>query len=416
MEFSVAIIALASLGAFFMAFNNGANDVANAFASAVGSRAITVKQALVIAAVLNLVGSVVLGSKVATTLLESVLAADVAIDPKQYVLGMIATLLASGIFILVSTLTGMPVSSTHAIVGSMAGVGILIGGFSALNWKIFGVIGISWLASPIISAFIAWLSIRIIRKWIYKSKKKGRILKRFKNRVPIFIAISVALFTYSVLERSPFRLYLDLNELQNWGLIVSSSAITYFFVRALLRRWAKKVDRTDEGGEAIFKKLQVGTSCYVAFSHGANDVSNSIAPVLGIFIVMKTGAIPNVLDAMSIPIWILLLGGAGMALGIILLGHKVMATLGNKITLMTNSRGFSVDFSTATTVVLASILGMPISTTHAATGSVIGVGLDRIHGGLNIGLLVKILAAWLITVPAAAAITILFYHVLNFFF
>lgn len=193
----------------------------------------------------------------------------------------------------------------------------------------------------------------------------------------------------------------------------------YFATRAMLSKWLAYAGENagEEEAEKAFRKLQVGASCYVAFAHGSNDVSNSISPVVAIFLVVNTGLVPVAGAALPpIPLWILMLGGVGMVVGIALLGHKVMATLGNKITLMTNSKGFSVDFATATTVVLASILAMPVSSTHAATGAVVGVALDKGHRGLNLGILIKIFSAWVITVPAAAILTILIYWLLELIF
>lgn len=419
MEHTTIILVLACAGAFFMAFNNGANDVANAFASAVGSKAITIKQALLIAAVLNFVGAVLLGSQVAKTLIESVLSDSLSINPQQYVLGMIASLLASGIFVLLSTLTGMPVSSTHAIVGSFAGVGIVVQGFSAVKWGAFGIIGLFWIISPLIAGGLAWGTLRYIRRMIYKKGKKGKLLKSFINRVPIFVALTVALLVFSIIKRSVFAESIGLSTAGAWVVTLSSCIVTYLLARAMLIKWLVNADqsRAEEEAENAFRKLQVGASCYVAFAHGSNDVSNSISPVIAIFLVMATGKVPVYGAALPpIPLWILLMGGVGMAVGIALLGHKVMATLGTKITLMNNSKGFSVDFATATTVVLASILAMPVSSTHAATGAVVGVAVDKGRHGLNLSILIKIFSAWIITVPAAAILTILIYWFLEFIF
>lgn len=419
MEHTAIILILACAGAFFMAFNNGANDVANAFASAVGSKAITIKQALLIAAILNFVGAVLLGSQVAKTLIESVLSDSLSINPQQYVLGMIASLLASGIFVLLSTLTGMPVSSTHAIVGSFAGVGIVVEGFSAVNWGLFGIIGLFWIISPLIAGSLAWGTLRYIRKQIYKKSKKGKLIRNFINKVPIFIALTVALLIFSVIKRSVFAESIMMGNVGVWATTLIGCFVTYFISRLMLANWLAYADEEqgEEEAEKAFRKLQVGASCYVAFAHGSNDVSNSISPVIAIFLVMATGQVPISGAALPpIPLWILLLGGAGMAVGIALLGHKVMATLGTKITLMNNSKGFSVDFAAATTVVLASILAMPVSSTHAATGAVVGVALDKGRHGLNLSILIKIFSAWVITVPAAAILTILIYWFLDFIF
>lgn len=399
-----------------MAFNNGANDVANAFAPAVGSKAITVKQALLIAAILNLVGAILMGGGVARTMLEAAISKDLTINPEQYVLGMIASLLASGCFVLLSTLTGMPVSSTHAIVGSLAGVSIVVDGFAAVNWGKFGIIGLFWIISPLIAGAFSWATIRFIRTQIYKKSKKGKLVKRFINKVPIFIALAGALTLFGLLQRSILKNVLSVSNIFSWSLILISFVVIYFITRTLLSHWLAHSDKNEEETELVFRKLQIGTSCLVAFAHGANDVSNSISPVIAIWLVIKTGQIPAAGEYFTIPLWILVLGAVGMSVGIGFLGHKVMATLGNKITLMTNSKGFSVDFSTATTVVLATMVGMPVSSTHAATGSVVGVALDKGRSGININILIKIFSAWVITVPTAAVLTILIYWLLDFIF
>lgn len=416
MDYSLIILIIACLGAFFMAFNNGANDVANAFASAVGSKAITIKQALFIAATLNMVGGILLGSHVASTLIEGVIKSGLDVDPMHYIAGMICCLIASGTFVLFSTLTGMPVSSTHAIVGSLTGIAIALGGFGAVNWSIFSVIVMSWVISPFMAGFIAFASIRIIKKLIYKSREH-KILHRMSALVPIFTALSGGILAFSILKQSHWAVDFELSMAHMMEISLLCTGLAYVFLRLLLKAWCINATRNEKGAESVFRKLQVGSSCYVAFAHGANDVSNSISPVLAIFMVMKMGKIPGSFGPMEIPLWILLLGAGGMGLGTWILGHKVMATLGNKITLITNSRGFCIDFSTATTVVVATIFGMPVSSTHAATGSVIGVGLEnKKSGGLNIHLLGKILLAWIITVPSAALLTILLYSIVRWLF
>lgn len=407
MDTNILILIIASIGAFFMAFNNGANDVSNAFAPAVGSKAITVKQALLIASVLNLFGSIVLGSNVALTLINTVLTPEVTQNGDYYILGMIACLVASGLFVLVSTLTSMPVSSTHAIVGSLTGVVIAIEGWQAVNWKILGTIALSWIISPILAGVLCWVSIKFLRLFILRLKDNVKMLKRLRNWVPAFIAIvSVVIVYYWILRsKHPFLQ----GKLTRLELSVLFAILIFIAVRFFIGLWIKRSKPNADKTENIFKKLQVGTACYVAFSHGANDVSNSISPVLAILMVLEGVNLGGV-STVTIPLWVLLIGGLGMSLGIILLGHKVMATLGHKITLITNSKGFCVDFSTATTVTLASILGMPVSTTHAATGSVVGVGLEKGLKGINISLFIKIFVAWIITVPSAAIITILVFN------
>lgn len=415
MEISGIILIMASLGAFFMAFNNGANDVANAFAAAVGSKALNVKQAIIIAGILNLVGALFLGSHVASTLIESVFKNNFVIDSNAYTVGMVAVLIASGCFVLLSTLTGLPVSSTNAIVGSLMGVGIVLGGINAVNWLIMTKIMLSWIISPFLSGFLAWVSIKVIKRFIYKKNKRNQLLKRITYYVPLFVVVTFALLIYSILHDDLGRIKQYIGYENKYVYLCAFLAIllvTYISIFLLIRKWTALALNSKEGGESIFKRLQVGSSCYVAFAHGANDVANSISPVLAIFIVVKTGNVPLSMENMAIPFWLLFLGGCGMSLGIAVLGYKVIATLGKKLTLVTNSKGFCVDFSTATTVVLASFLGIPISSTHAATGSVIGVGLEGGKRSINVGILRKILFAWFITVPFSAILTILMYTVL----
>ena len=412
MEYNWVLFAIAAIGGFFMAFSNGANDVANAFASAVGSKALSVRQALMIASTLTLVGAVLLGSKDVSTLVGGVIQPDIFSSADHYILGMLSCLLAAGFFVLVSTLTGLPVSSTHAIVGAMTGVGISLGGFSTVNWPLLTGIAISWVASPFIAAFIAFWSIKLIYLFIYRPGKKT-IIDRFVRFAPGFLAFACAIIAFSLIHKSSLKAYLLISAWEIPILFLALYFAFYLTARYFIGFWTLRAENSEKGTERLFRKLQIGTSSFVAFAHGSNDVANSISPVLAIFAVMKMGVIPANFDNITIPLWILCLGGIGMATGTAALGYKVIATLGEKITLITNSKGFCVDFSTAITVVFASILGIPISTTHAATGSIIGVGFFQGKKGLNFSLLAKILIAWVFTVPLAALVTVLCYWILK---
>lgn len=407
-----AILVLAALGAFFMAFNNGANDVANAFASAVGSRAVTIRQALVIAAIMNFLGALLLGSHVASYLIEGVVNPTLFDDPHLYVLGMLASLIATGVFVLFSSLSGMPVSSTHAIVGSLTGISIVLFGFDSVNWVAIMGIGASWVLSPFLAGFLSLSAVRIIRRNVYKlSRKTGESpLPRFVRIVPIFIAMALLPFLYIYTPTE------ELSWLEELGFVIGGLAVLYTLGRILLGIFAKHFKPTKKGTEKYFKRLQMGTASYVAFAHGANDVANSISPVLAIFLVVKRHAMPEDFSELTMPLWILLLGGIGMVLGISLLGHKVMSTLGNKITLLSYSKGFCVDLATATTVTSATIFGLPVSSTHAATGSIIGVGLAKKKHKLNYSILLKIVMTWIITVPTAALLTVVVFWILRTIF
>lgn len=414
MESHWILLIISAVGGFIMAFSNGANDVANAFASAVGSKALTVKKALLIAAILTFVGAVFLGSKVASTLIGAVIKPSVFSNPDLYILGMLSCLLATGIFVLISTLTGMPVSSTHAIVGSMTGVGIVLGGFSTINWPLLTGIAISWVASPFLSGLISYIAIKLINHFVYRPGRKT-ILDRFMRFVPIFLSLAGSIIIISLVHKSRFKSYFTVS---GWSLTLSILvllSICYIGGHQLLKMWIKRTENSEKGSESLFKKLQVGTSSFVAFAHGSNDVANSISPMVAIFTVMQLGQIPTSYENIGIPLWILCLGGVGMATGTAVLGYKVMATLGEKITLITNSKGFCIDLSTATTVVIASVFGIPISTTHAATGSIVGIGFSQGKKALNLNLITKILIAWVFTVPVAALTTVACFWVLKYF-
>lgn len=406
----VFVLILAIFGAVFMAFNNGANDVANAFASAVGSKALKLKHALVIAAVLNFFGAILLGGNVAGTLINEVIHIDTLNNISNYIIGMLSCLLASGAFVLLSTRTGLPVSSTHAIVGSMIGIALILGGKNSINWSYFEILTISWICSPFIAAICSLSMIKIIRLIIFRTGEHG-IIQRTCRWIPLLGCITLSIIAYAVKNGTSLRNI----KIPHMCLIffVFILPLTYFVLHKIAKQIAKKSEETTYGAERIFRRFQAGTSCLVGFAIGSNDVANSITPVLAIYFVMQGHALPISFDQYSIPIWMLAISGLGMSAGVLVLGHKIISTLGHKITLLTNSRGFSVDFSTATTIILSSTLGIPVSSTHAATGAVIGVGLERGAKGLNLPLLTKIFLTWIITVPMAAVLTIIIFYLLR---
>jgi PiT family inorganic phosphate transporter len=397
-----------SLGAgFFMAFNLGANDVANSMASAVGARAISVRQAVFIAGILNFVGAVFLGSHVTATISKGIINAQYINDPKIIMIGMFAALISAAMWVLIATLTALPVSSTHSIVGGILGFGMVAGGPSVVNWLKMGGIVLSWIISPFFAATIAYLIFTHIRKTIFFSRD---FIKQAKKWGPIWMGLTIFLTALSFLYKTPVgkRLHLawPVSLLIALGLTAFVWAAGRYFVNKIVTAKIKGA----EGVEIIFRKLQIGTSCYVALSHGANDVANAIGPVATIYLIAKEHIFKSHTD---IPLSILILGGFGIAVGIMILGHKVMATVGEKITTLTNTRGFAVDFGTATTVLAASNMGLPVSSTHAAVGSVIGVGLARGFSAVDFKILGKIFIYWILTVPIAALTSIIIFQLLK---
>ncbi|WP_316897385.1 anion permease [Pseudodesulfovibrio indicus] len=397
-----------SVGAgFLMAFNLGANDVANSMASAVGARAITVKQAVFIAGILNFVGAVFLGSHVTATISKGIINPDVITDPKLIMIGMFAALLAAGLWVLVATLTSLPVSSTHSIVGAIMGFGLVAGGPDVVNWLKMGGIVLSWIISPFFAAAIAYFIFTHIRKYILF---KRNFLHQAKKWAPIWVAITLSMISLSFLYKTPAGKSLGLHWLSSLGIAAALSFLAWLGARVFVSRFVLDAEEGAEGVERIFRKMQVGTSCYVALSQGANDVANAIGPVAAIYLIAKEH---KLLATAAVPWPMLVLGGLGIAVGIAVLGHKVMATVGEKITTLTNTRGFAVDFGAASTVLIASNLGLPVSTTHAAVGGVVGVGLARGFSAVDFRVLLRIVAYWVATVPIAALTSIVIFVLLK---
>ncbi|WP_319470624.1 inorganic phosphate transporter [uncultured Pseudodesulfovibrio sp.] len=397
-----------SLGAgFLMAFNLGANDVANSMASAVGARAITVRQAVFIAGILNFVGAVFLGSHVTSTISKGIINPASIQDPKLIMIGMFAALLAAAVWVLIATLTALPVSSTHSIVGAITGFGLVAGGPGVVNWLKMGGIVLSWIISPFFAATIAFLIFSHIRKYILN---KRHFIVQAKKWAPIWVSFTVALLALSFLYKTPVGKSLHLHWAVSLGIAAFFCFLAWAGARFFVGRMILDEEEGAEGVERVFRKMQVGTSCYVALSQGANDVANAIGPVAAIYLIAKEH---QLLAKADVPMSMLILGGFGIAFGIALLGHKVMATVGGKITTLTNTRGFAVDFGAASTVLVASNMGLPVSTTHAAVGGVVGVGLARGFHAVDFRVLLRIVAYWVATVPIAALTSIIFFVLLK---
>lgn len=423
MDYSELILVLASAGAFFMAFNNGANDVANAFASAVGSKAISMRLALALASVVTFLGALTLGGHVAGKLIDGVMNPTEFGSAAEYITAMLCVLLASGVFIFMATLTGLPVSSSHSIVGSLVGVSVLVAGWGAVNWPLIGFIALSWVVSPILAGALCALICKAIQYLIIRDGGAGT-LKRVLFWLPVLVSLIFAIAVWFIFQKifdvhKIVGAFMDVDGYEGWfidDVIVALVLFValYVWLRSMVKNWLAERQDNGEGAEKAFAQLQVATSSYVAFGIGANDVANSISPVFAITVVISQSGIPDEF-AGSLPFWVLLLGGIGMATGISLLGNRVMKTLGDGVTKINNSRGFSIDFSVASTVVGASSLGIPVSTTHAATGAVVGSGLSS-GQKVDFKVLLKIVSAWLVTLPAAALITIVLYLIADLIF
>lgn len=402
------IFLVLSVGAgLLMAFNLGANDVANSMASAVGARAITVKQAVYIAGILNFVGAVFLGSHVTATISKGIINPSIIDDPTIIMLGMFAALVSAGIWVLIATLTSLPVSSTHSIVGSILGFGIVAGGPGVVNWGTMIGVVLSWIISPFFGGLIAYTVFSLIRSRILA---KPDLLERARRWAPRWVALTVFLLGMSFMYKTPIGKSLELSFAVRFVIILGFCAAAWAPAQFAINRLCARLNSDVDGVEGIFRRMQIGTSCYVAVSQGANDVANAIGPVAAIFMIARHH---ELLPKAEVPLFLLIIGGAGIALGIGLLGRRVISTVGERITTLTNTRGFAVDFGAATTVLAASSMGMPVSTTHAAVGSVVGVGLARGFAAVDFRVLGKIVLYWVLTVPIAAFTSIVIFQILK---
>ncbi len=405
-EYIVLIISFAF--GFYMAWNIGANDVANSMASAVGAKAITIRQAVFIAAVLNIVGAVFIGSHVTNTIRKGIVSTQVLSDPDLALVGALSAMLAAALWVSFATWKSLPVSTTHSIVGAMIGFGIMAGGMSVINWVKLGAVVMSWIISPIFSMVISFCVFKIIVRFILSRKHAMDEAMRLS---PWFIAVTCFVVILSFLFKTPLGSSLALGPYTSITVAVFLSALLGFAGKMLIRKYV--LAQKDSGVEEIFRRIQIGTSCYVALAQGANDVANAIGPLAVIYFLVKTGTVGA---KVPVPVFLLFFGGVGIACGIWMAGSRVMTTMGTKITTLTNTRGFSVDFSAATTVLLASKMGLPVSTTHAAVGGVMGVGLARGIEAVNFRIVLQIMIYWVLTVPAAALTCMILFKIIRMFY
>jgi PiT family inorganic phosphate transporter len=393
---------------FYMAWNIGANDVANSMASAVGAKAITIRQAIVIAGILNILGATFIGSHVTNTIRKGIISTEVLSDPHLALAGALSALLAAALWVSFATWKSLPVSTTHAIVGAMIGFGIMAGGFNTINWGKLGAVVMSWIISPVFSLVIAFIMFKLIVRLILS---KDNAFEKSVKLSPYFIGSAIFIVVLSFLFKTPLGITLSVSTAGALGIAFVTAVVLGYIGKILISRILPLHKGTNNGAEEIFRRIQIGTSCYVALAQGANDVANAIGPLAMIYFLVKTGGVGA---KVPVPVFLLLFGGLGIACGIAMAGHRVMATMGTKITTLTNTRGFSVDFAAATTVLVASKLGLPVSTTHAAVGGVLGVGIARGLEAVNFRIIFQIMVYWVLTVPVAAITCMAIFKLIRF--
>jgi len=402
-------ITMAVVFGLFMAWGIGANDVANAMGTSVGSKALTFRQAVIIAAIFEFAGAILAGGEVTKTIRKGIIdVSSLSGAPELLVYGMLASLLAAGIWLLIATRMGWPVSTTHSIVGAIVGFGAAGIGMEAVHWNKVGTIALSWVTSPLLAGAIAFALFRSIQKLIINTKKPFDNARKY---VPYYIFVVGFIISMVTMVKGLKHVGVKLPMEQSAAIAVVIGIVVMVIGTVMIRRlkFDPEADKDFHFAnmEKIFGVLMIFTAIAIAFAHGSNDVANAIGPVAAIVgIVQSAGEIAT---KSATPVWILLLGGGGIVIGLATYGHKVIATVGSGITELTPSRGFAATLGAAVTIVFASGTGLPISTTHTLVGGVLGVGIARGIGALNGNVIKTIFMSWIVTLPAGAILSIFFF-------
>ncbi|MBW3140571.1 inorganic phosphate transporter [Ferrimonas balearica] len=407
------LIMAAALFGFLMAFGIGANDVANAMGTSVGSGALTIKQAIIIAMVFEFAGAYLAGGEVTNTIRKGIIDSSYFIDsPDLLVYGMISALLAAGIWLVAASYLGWPVSTTHSIIGAIIGFAAVGVGVDAVSWgKVAGIVG-SWIVTPAIAAFIAYLIFQSAQKLIFDTDHP---LDNAKRYVPFYMGLAAFIMSLVTITKGLKHVGLNFSTVEAYGLAMLLAALVGLMGKAMIGRmkFDTKGSRDTQFAnvEKVFAILMVVTACCMAFAHGSNDVANAIGPLAAVVTIIHAGG--EIPDKAPLVWWILPLGAVGIVIGLAVLGKRVITTIGKNITHLTPSRGFAAELAAASTVVIASGTGLPISTTQTLVGAVLGVGLARGIAALNLGVVRNIVVSWVITLPAGAALSILFFTIIK---
>jgi inorganic phosphate transporter, PiT family len=405
-------IILAGVFGLFMAWGIGANDVANAMATSVGSGALRLKQAVVLAAIFEFTGAYLAGGEVTKTIRKGIVEADAFhSDPNLLIWGMLAALLAAGTWLAVASRKGWPVSTTHSIVGAVVGFAAVGIGMDAVNWPKVGTIVMSWVVSPLLAGTLAFMVFKSIQKLILNQQNPVESAIKYGPYYLFLVGFVIALVT---IKKGLKHVGLNL-ETEQAFLYAIILGIAVALLGSVLIRRVKTDPKADKkfhytNVERIFAILMIFTASAMAFAHGSNDVANAVGPMAAVISTAQSGMIAS---KSALPGWILLVGGIGIVIGLATFGYKVIATVGKSITELTPSRGFAAEIAAAGTVVLASFTGIPISTTHTLVGAVLGVGFARGIGAIDMRVVGNIFMSWVVTLPAGGLLAILFFFTLK---
>ncbi|MFZ2630668.1 MAG: inorganic phosphate transporter [Desulfosalsimonadaceae bacterium] len=396
------------IAGFYMAWHIGASDVANSMASAVGAKAVTLRQAIFTAGILNIIGATFIGAHVTDTIRKGIVSPEILNDPHLAIIGALAALLSAILWVSFATWKSLPISATHSIVGAMVGFGLAAGGFRMLNWGCLGVVVLSWVIFPVFSLVMGFLMFKLIVKWVLTRPEPFQMALKLS---PFFIGMAVFVCSMSFLFKTPLGKAAGITTAAALAISLMISAVLGFAGKQAIIRLVRSKSEGD--ADDVFRRLQIGASCYVALAQGANDVANAIGPVAIIYFLFKTGTVGT---KIPVPVFLLLFGGIGIASGIVMGGSRVIKAVVDRIPASGSTRGFVVDFSAATTVLAASMLGLPVSTTHAAMGGVMGVGLARGFEAVNFRVIFRILLYWALTLPVSALTCMAIFNILAFLY
>jgi PiT family inorganic phosphate transporter len=412
-EYGVWLMALAIIFGLFMTWGIGANDVANAMGTSVGSGAITVKQAIVIAAIFEFSGAFIAGGNVTATIRKGIIDPSSIVDnPEILVFGMLAALLAAAIWLMVASARGWPVSTTHSIVGAVIGFAVAGIGIDAVEWGKVSMIAASWVVSPLLGGIIAFLLMMSIRRLILNTENPFQSAKRWGPAYVFLVGFIISLVTlFKGLKHLNFELSVGMSFLAAFVFGLVMAGIGWYLISKIKVDESADRDFHFASVEKVFTPMMIFTACAMAFAHGSNDVANGIGPLAAVVSIVQSGG--EVAQSSELPLWILVLGGVGIVVGLSTMGYRVMKTIGSGITQLTPSRGYCATLAAAATVVLASRTGLPVSTTHIAVGAVIGVGLARGIGAIDLRVIGGIVVSWVVTLPVGAVLSALIFFTLK---
>jgi PiT family inorganic phosphate transporter len=417
-QYGLLLLGMACLFSFFMAWGVGANDVANAMGTSVGARAITIKQAIIIAMIFEFAGAWLAGGEVTSTIRSSIIDVETAgFDerPELLVYGMLSSLLAAGIWLIIASRYGLPVSTTHSIIGAIVGFAAVGISFDAIMWGQIGSIVASWVVSPLVAGIISFSLFMTVQHLVLSTDNPFANAKKY---VPYYIFLVGFVIAMVTMVKGLRHVGLEITFAQSTAMAIGFGIITMLIGVFMLRQIPDPLTNMRHhqfaSVESVFAILMVFTACSMAFAHGSNDVANAIGPLAAINSIVQSGGVFEVESAL--PMWILLLGGVGIVSGLAIWGYRVIATIGRNITELTPSRGFAAELAAAATVVIASGTGMPVSTTHTLVGAVLGVGVARGIGALNLNIVGKIFLSWIVTLPIGALLSIIFFFIFQLSF